>query len=96
MKPEPMSDEQVDSIVCRSSKRDSSHDDCQRTAQAIIAARDKQWQELLESQEPVAYFNPQERKPFYWAKPTVINAPLTVLLPPMALYTAAGAKEKTE
>ena len=37
--------------------------------------------------EPVAYFNPQENG-FYWAKPTKIEAPVTVDVEPLPLYTA--------
>jgi hypothetical protein len=38
-------------------------------------------------QEPVAYFNPQVKGGFYWAKPTKITAPITVSVEPMPLYT---------
>lgn len=38
-------------------------------------------------QEPVAYFNPQVKGGFYWAKPTKITAPVTVNVEPMPLYT---------
>lgn len=37
--------------------------------------------------EPVAYFNPQVKGGFYWAKPTKITAPVTVNVEPMPLYT---------
>ena len=37
--------------------------------------------------EPVAYFNPQVKGGFYWAKPTKITAPITVSVEPMPLYT---------
>ena len=36
--------------------------------------------------EPVAYFDPQESG-FYWAKPTKIEAPITVNVEPLPLYT---------
>jgi hypothetical protein len=36
--------------------------------------------------EPVAYFNPQEGG-FYWAKPTKVEAPITVDVEPLSLYT---------
>ena len=34
--------------------------------------------------EPIAFFDPH--KGFYWAKPTKINAPVTVDVEPLALY----------
>ena len=37
--------------------------------------------------EPVAYFDPQKRE-FYWARPTQIDAPTTVDVPPLHLYAA--------
>ena len=40
--------------------------------------------------EPVAYFDPQKRE-FYWARPTQIDAPTTVDVPPLPLYTALAA-----
>jgi len=47
--------------------------------------------------EPVAYFDPQKRE-FYWARPTQIDAPTTVDVPPLPLYaappTAAPEPEK--
>ena len=39
------------------------------------------------AQEPVAYFNPQVKGGFYWARPTKITAPVTVSVEPMPLYT---------
>lgn len=36
--------------------------------------------------EPVAYYNPQEPG-FYWAMPTKIDAPITVMVKPLPLYT---------
>jgi len=36
--------------------------------------------------EPMAYFNPQVKGGFYWAKPTKITAPVTVSVEPMPLY----------
>jgi len=39
-----------------------------------------------EQDEPVAYFNPQEGG-FYWAKPTKVEAPITVNVEPLPLYT---------
>ena len=41
----------------------------------------------FETQEPIAYFNPQVKGGFYWAKPTKITAPITVSIEPMPLYT---------
>ena len=38
-----------------------------------------------ENLEPVAYYDPQERG-FYWAKPTKIEAPVTVKVEPIPLY----------
>ena len=40
--------------------------------------------------EPVAYFDPQKRE-FYWARPTQIDAPTTVDVPPLPLYAAPPA-----
>jgi len=40
----------------------------------------------MTKEEPVAYFNPQEGG-FYWAKPTRIEAPVTVNVEPLPLYT---------
>ena len=37
--------------------------------------------------EPVAYFDPQKCE-FYWARPTQIDAPTTVDVPPLPLYAA--------
>ena len=39
-----------------------------------------------EQDEPVAYFNPQEGG-FYWAKPTKVEAPVSVNVEPLPLYT---------
>jgi hypothetical protein len=36
--------------------------------------------------EPVAYFDPQKGG-FYWAKPTKVEAPITVDFEPLSLYT---------
>ena len=47
---------------------------------------------LLREQKPVAYWNPQERNRFYWATHTLVNAPITVSVQPMALYAAPGAQ----
>ena len=41
----------------------------------------------FETREPIAYFNPQVKGGFYWAKPTKITAPITVSIEPMPLYT---------
>jgi len=46
----------------------------------------------MRDQKPVAYWNPQERNQFYWATPTLVTAPITVNVHPMALYAAPGAK----
>ena len=47
-------------------------------------------------QEPVAYFDLQKQV-FFWAKPTVIDVPMTVALKPLPLYFAppAAAPEPT-
>jgi hypothetical protein len=37
--------------------------------------------------DPVAYFNPQVKGGFYWAKPTKITAPVTVSVEPIPFYT---------
>lgn len=54
------------------------------TASAIQAG--KKLIAELESQEPVAFYNPQQGG-FYWAKPTTISCPQTVDVTPLALYT---------
>ena len=41
--------------------------------------------------EPVAYFDPQKGG-FYWAKPTKIEAPVTVDVEPLPLYTTPQTK----
>jgi hypothetical protein len=43
-------------------------------------------------QEPIAYFNPQVKGGFYWAKPTKITAPITVSVEPMPLYTSLSQR----
>jgi len=40
----------------------------------------------MTKEEPVAYFDPQEGG-FYWAKPTKIEAPVSVDVEPLPLYT---------
>ena len=47
----------------------------------------------MTKEEPVAYFNPQEGG-FYWAKPTKIEAPVSVDVEPLPLYTTPQ-KRKT-
>ena len=42
--------------------------------------------------EPIAYFDPQ-KKGFYWAHPTKINAPVSVKVDPLALYAALPKSE---
>jgi len=44
-------------------------------------------------QEPIAFFDPQE-KGFYWAKPMKIIAPITVAVEPMPLYTPAPSAQR--
>ena len=44
-----------------------------------------------EQGEPVAYFSPQEGG-FYWAKPTKVEAPITVDVEPLPLYTTPQTK----
>ena len=46
-------------------------------------------------QEPVAYFDPQKRE-FYWARPTQIDAPTTVDVPPLPLYAAPPTAAPSE
>ena len=43
--------------------------------------------------EPVAYFNPQKRG-FYWAKPTKVEAPVSVDVEPLPLYTTPQSKQE--
>ena len=45
--------------------------------------------------EPVAYFDPQKRE-FYWARPTQIDAPTTVDVPPLPLYAAPPTAAPSE
>ena len=45
--------------------------------------------------EPVAYFDPQKRE-FYWARPTQIDAPTAVDVPPLPLYAAPPAQMREE
>ena len=40
----------------------------------------------MTKEEPVAYFDPQKGG-FYWAKPTKIEAPVSVDVEPLPLYT---------
>ena len=47
-------------------------------------------------QEPIAYFNPQVKGGFYWAKPTKITAPITVSVEPMPLYTSPPQPKEPE
>ena len=42
--------------------------------------------------EPVAYFDLQKQV-FYWARPTMIDVPMTVALEPLPLYTAPPEDE---
>jgi hypothetical protein len=44
-------------------------------------------------QEPIAFFDPQE-KGFYWAKPMKIIAPITVDVEPLPLYTTPPAAQR--
>jgi len=45
----------------------------------------------MTKEEPVAYFNPQKNG-FYWAKPTKVEAPITVNVEPLPLYTTPQTK----
>ena len=45
----------------------------------------------MTKEEPVAYFDPQKGG-FYWAKPTKIEAPVTVDVEPLPLYTTPQTK----
>ena len=40
----------------------------------------------MNKEEPVAYFDPQEGG-FYWAKPTKVEAPVSVDVEPLPFYT---------
>ena len=59
--------------------------DCLLTG--FCASEGHKIQKAEPEQEPVAYFNPQVKGGFYWAKPTKITAPVTVSVEPMPLYT---------
>ena len=43
--------------------------------------------------EPVAYFDPQKNG-FYWARPTKVEAPITVDVEPLPLYTTPQLKQE--
>jgi len=43
--------------------------------------------------EPVAYFDPQKGG-FYWAKPTKVEAPVSVDVEPLPLYTKPQSKQE--
>ena len=45
----------------------------------------------MTKEEPVAYFDPQEGG-FYWAKPTKVEAPVSVDVEPLPLYTTPQTK----
>jgi len=45
----------------------------------------------MTKEEPVAYFDPQKGG-FYWAKPTKIEAPVSVNVEPLPLYTKPQTK----
>jgi len=45
--------------------------------------------------EPVAYFDLQKQV-FFWAKPTMIDVPMTVALNPLPLYAAPPAAAPSE
>ena len=47
--------------------------------------------EAEKQDEPVAYFNPKEGG-FYWAKPTKVEAPVSVDVEPLPLYTTPQTK----
>ena len=55
-----------------------------KSTQARLATA---WGYTKSKQEPIAYFNPQVKGGFYWAKPTKITAPTTVSVEPIPLYT---------
>jgi hypothetical protein len=42
--------------------------------------------------EPVAFFNPQTSK-FRWAKPTLCDAPVTIAVPELPLYTSPPQRQ---
>ena len=46
-----------------------------------------------EKDEPVAYFDPQKNG-FYWARPTKVEAPITVDVEPLPLYTTPQLKQE--
>ena len=54
------------------------------TLRAKVAELEAQL-DYYRSLEPVACYDPQERG-FYWAKPTKIEAPVTVKVAPIPLY----------
>ena len=51
-----------------------------------IEEMERELRKLKGIEEPVAYFDPQKGG-FYWAKPTKIEAPVTVNVDPLPLYT---------
>jgi len=51
-----------------------------------MASKSTYKEQLETKDEPVAYFDPQKGG-FYWAKPTKIEAPITVNVEPLPLYT---------
>ena len=66
------------------------HDGEQSLYTTEIAALRKALAAPRQKPEPVAYFDLQKQV-FFWAKPTMIDVPMTVALNPLPLYTAPPA-----
>lgn len=87
MKPEPMSNSELVKVI-----RDAwvfAPDHSHRIAgKAIEAEVNRRWEEMLSKQEPIAYFDFQN-KGFRWASHTFIDpVPVSVNIEPMKLYAA--------
>jgi hypothetical protein len=80
IQPAPMTDEQIYTIASDLSISDFAwQSDTPEFAQAIIAARDAQWAEMLKGQEPVAWRYKgklHEFDPSDWASPEFAITPL--------------------
>jgi hypothetical protein len=71
------------------------HDGEQSLYTTEIAALRKALAAPRQKPEPVAYFDLQKQV-FFWAKPTMIDVPMTVALKPLPLYAAPPAAAPPE